>query len=119
VAASARLAAHAAPRIAVVGGLSRSTLEWERAGAAIGAIVEHHKGDTTGVRATTLAAIVRRADVVIAIAMPNSHNAVATARRISADFGRGFVLVKRLSPSSLGAVVADVLAVARTTELAR
>lgn len=106
-------------RIAVVGGLTRSTLEWQRAGAAIGAIVEHHNGDTTGARAAALAAIVRRADVVIAIAMPNSHNAVATARRVSADHGRGFVLVKRLSPSALGAIVADALAVARTAELAR
>jgi hypothetical protein len=110
---------HTTPRVAIVGGLSRSRLEWQRAGAAIGAIVEHHDGDTSGARAATLAAIVRRADVVIAIAMPNSHNGVATARRVSTDHGRAFVLVKRLSPSALGAIIADALALARTAELAR
>jgi Uncharacterized protein conserved in bacteria (DUF2325) len=119
VTSPARLAASTAPRIAVVGGLTRSTLDWERAGAAIGVLVEHHDGNTSGSRATALAAMVRRADVVIAIAMPNSHNGVATARRVSADYGRGFVLVKRLSPSALGTAVADALAVARTAELAR
>jgi hypothetical protein len=91
--------------------------DWERAGEALGMIVEHHDGDVAGVRASALAAIVRRADVVIAIAMPNSHNAVAIARRLSSDHRRGFVMVKRLSPSTLGSVVA--VAVARPRELSR
>jgi hypothetical protein len=106
-------------RVAVIGGLTRSTLDWERVGASLGVVVEHHDGDTTGQRATALASTVRRADVVIAILMPNSHNAVAIARRISAEHGQAFVLVKRLSPNTLGPVVADALALSRAVELAR
>lgn len=107
------------PRIAVVGGLSRANHEWERAGRAIGVVVEHHDGDAHGCRAATLAAIVQRADVVIAITMPNSHGAIAIARRVASRWGRALVRVKRLSPHGLGPVVADALALARTHELAR
>ena len=107
------------PRIAVVGGLSRSNHDWERAGAAIGVVVEHHDGVAHGCRAATLAAIVQRADVVIAITMPNSHGAIAIARRIAMRCGSALVRVKRLSPSGLGPLVADALAIARTQELDR
>ncbi|MBV8755846.1 MAG: DUF2325 domain-containing protein [Deltaproteobacteria bacterium] len=103
----------------MIGGLSRSNHAWERAGAALGLVVEHHDGDAHGCRAATLAAIVQRADVVIAITMPNSHGAIAIARRVASRCGCALVRVNRLSPRGLGAVVTDALAIARTQELAR
>ncbi len=105
--------------VAVIGGLTRTSREWQRAGAALGVIVEHHDGITDGCRAAALAAMVRRADVVVTITVPNSHNAVAIARRVAESHGRVFLLVKRLSPRTLAAVVADALAVARAQELPR
>jgi hypothetical protein len=107
------------PRFAVIGGLTRATHEWERAGKMLGVIVEHHDGNTAGNRAASLAAVVRRADVVVTITIPNSHGAVAIARRIATMHGRTFMLVKRLSPNALGAIVQDALALARTQALAR
>lgn len=106
-------------RIAIIGGLTRATHEWERAGETFGVIVEHHDGRTQGHRAETLAAIVRRADIVVTITIPNSHNAVSIARRTATMHGRAYVQVKRLRPNGLGAIVADALALARTAELAR
>ena len=82
-------------RVAVVGGLTRATHEWTRAGEALGIHLEHHDGNTTGCRAATLAAMVRRADIVVAITIPNSHNAVAIARRTAANHGRVLRIVKR------------------------
>lgn len=95
------------PRVAVIGGLTRATHDWERIGDAAGLQVEHHDGQTAGNRATTLAAMVRRADVVVAITIPNSHNAVAIARREAALAGVPYVLVKRLRPNELATLVAD------------
>ncbi len=97
------------PRVAVVGGLTRAVRAWERAGAAIGVSVEHHDGVTAGGRAATLAAMVRRADIVVSITMPNSHGAVAIARREAASHGCVFVLVNRLRPHALPAIVAAAL----------
>jgi hypothetical protein len=104
--------------VAVIGGLTRATGEWERAGEAIGAIVEHHDGRASGSRAASLAAIASRADVVVTITVPNSHNAVAIARRVAASQHRVFVLVKRLRPSSLAALVSDALGCERTEAVA-
>jgi len=81
-------------------------------------MVEHHDGIASGARAPALAAIVRRADVVVAIMVPNSHNAIAIVRRVAASHGRVVLCVKHLRPSALGAVVADALALARTARLA-
>ena len=100
------------PRIAIIGGLTRATHEWERAGEALGVHLEHHDGRTHGCRADTLAAIVRRADVVVTITIPNSHNAVAIARKTALLHGRAYLQVKRLRPSGLASVLGEVLALA-------
>jgi len=92
-------------KVAVIGGLSRAGRQWERAGNDLGVELEQHDGRRTG----TLAAVVRRADLVIAITLPNCHNAVVTARHVATAHGKTFVLVNRLSPSGLGAVVANAL----------
>ena len=104
----------AAPvRVAVIGGLTRATWEWEQAGEDAGIVVEHHDGRTHGARASTLAEIVRRADVVVTITVPNSHNAVSIARRTANAHGRLFMLVKKLRPNALAALVATALATPR------
>jgi hypothetical protein len=114
--ARASTAPHASPaaaeplRVAVVGGLTRATWEWEQAGEDAGIVVEHHDGRTHGARASTLAEMVRRADVVVTITIPNSHNAVSIARRIANANGRVFRLVKRLRPNGLAALVAEAVA---------
>lgn len=105
------------PRVAVIGGLTRATRDWERAGDELGVIVEHHDGNAHGARAATLGAVVRRADVVVTIMMPNSHNAVSIARQAAHAYGRVCLLVKRLRPDGLAIVVAEGLALARTREI--
>lgn len=106
----AAVSAHRGPiRVAVIGGLTRATSDWQRAGDSIGAVVEHHDGRTAGHRAATIASIVSRADVVITITVPNSHNAVAIARRAAAAHHLPFILVKRLRPSSLADLVSEAL----------
>jgi hypothetical protein len=107
------LPAPAPLRIAIVGGLTRATGEWERAGNELGVTVEHHDGNIGSSRASNLVSLVRRADVVVAITVPNSHNAVAIARRAATSHGRPFVLVKRLRPDGLADIVADALRLTR------
>lgn len=106
-------------RVAVIGGLTRATWEWEQAGEDAGIKVEHHDGRTHGARASTLAEIVRRADVVVTITVPNSHNAVSIARRTANQHGRLFMLVKKLRPNGLAALVAEALAAPRAVAVAR
>jgi hypothetical protein len=48
--------------------------------------------------------------VVVIITEPNSHNGVAAARRAAILAARPHVLVKRLSPGGLGAVLSQQLA---------
>jgi hypothetical protein len=105
-------------RVAVIGGLTRATAQWERAGKALGVELEHHDGNAIGHRAATLAAAVRRADVVITITEPNSHNAVAIARRQAALHHRAFLLIRRLRPEALASAIADALAGSRAASLA-
>lgn len=109
-AATSSARARAGLRVAVIGGLTRATHEWERAGQALGVRLEHHDGRTAGGRAETLAAIVRRAELVITLTVPNSHGAVTIARRVANHHGNAFVLVERLRPSGLAAVIDDALA---------
>jgi hypothetical protein len=100
-------------RVAVVGGLSRAGEQWSRAGRAIGVELEHHDGRTQGRGSHDIVAAVRRADVVVIITDPNSHNGVAVARRAAILAARPHVLVKHLRPGGLRSVLGDALAAAR------
>jgi hypothetical protein len=113
--------AHAQPhtlRVAVIGGLTRATDQWRRAGEAIGVEVEHHDGQSAGRRSGDIASIVRRADIVLIITDLNSHNGVAVARKSALAHARPHLLVKRLRPDGLASAIADALAVARTEKVA-
>lgn len=100
-------------RVAVVGGLTRATELWCRAGEAIGVELEHHAGRTRGRGVDEITAAVRRADIVVIITDPNSHGGVAVARRAAAAAARPHLLVKHLRPGGLAAVLADALAIVR------
>jgi hypothetical protein len=97
-------------RVVVIGGLSRAGELWSRAGASIGVKLEHHDGRTRGRGAAEIEAAVRRADIVVIITDPNSHGGVAVARRAAILAARPHVLVKRLRPNGLAAVLADASA---------
>ena len=98
-------------RVAVIGGLTRATEQWRRAGAAIGVQLEHHDGQSAGRRAADIAAIVRRADVVLILTDLNSHNGVAQARRAALAHHRPHLLLRRLRPDG----VAEAIALAQAT----
>ena len=112
------MAAHPRMHVTVVGGLTRLGERWARAGAALGVELEHHAGSAQGRRSGEIAAAVRRADVVVIITNPNSHNGVAVARREAIAHARPHLLIKTLRPDGLGAAIADALAVARTRAVA-
>jgi ribosome-interacting GTPase 1 len=107
---------HGRIRVAVVGGLSRAGDLWSRAGDALGVELEHHDGRTRGSGVAEIVAAVRRADVVVIITDPNSHNGVAAARRAAIAAARPHVLVKHLRPGGLATVLAQTLAAARGAE---
>lgn len=96
-------------RIAVVGGLSRAGAQWSRAAEDIGVELEHHDGRTRGRGTHDIVAAVRRADVVVIITDPNSHGGVAVARRAAVLADRPHLLIKRLRPSGLRAVIEEAL----------
>jgi hypothetical protein len=102
-----RMSNESRTRVVVIGGLSRAGELWSRAGQSLGIDLEHHDGRTRGRGADEIAAAVRRADVVVIITDPNSHGGVAVARRAAIAAARPHVLVKRLRPGGLGAVLAD------------
>jgi hypothetical protein len=100
-------------RVAVIGGLTRATDQWRRAGEAIGVRVEHHDGQSQGRRAGDIESIVRRADVVLVITDLNSHNGVAHARKAALAHARPHLLLKRLRPDGLAAAIAEAQATSR------
>jgi hypothetical protein len=100
-------------RVAVIGGLSRSTYLWQRAAEDAGIEIEHHDGRTAGRRAQGLAALVRRADVVVIQTELNSHNGVATARRLAAAHARPHLLIRRLRPDGISELLAEARSLQR------
>ena len=104
------MAHHDRLRVAVVGGMTRASDLWMRAGDALGVDLEHHDGQTSGRGSGEIAAAVRRAHVVVIITEPNSHSGVAVARRVAISAARPHVLVKRLRPGGLGELLSQQLA---------
>lgn len=97
-------------RVAVIGGLTRATDLWTNAGRELGVELEHHDGRSQGRRADDIASRIRRADLVVIITEPNSHNGVTIARRAALAAGKPHRLVKHLRPGGLAEVVNDMLA---------
>jgi Uncharacterized protein conserved in bacteria (DUF2325) len=97
-------------RVAVVGGLSRATGRWSRAGDDIGVHVEHHDGQTAGRGSREIVAAIKRSDVVVIITDRNSHGGVAVARRAAISASRPHVLIKHLRPEDLRTVLGSSFA---------
>lgn len=97
-------------RVAVIGGLTRATDLWSEAGRAMGVHLEHHDGRSQGRRADDIASMIRRADVVVIITDPNSHNGVTIARKTALAAGKPHRLVKHLRPAGLAAVLSETFA---------
>jgi hypothetical protein len=100
-------------RVAVIGGLTRATDLWTRAGDALGVQLEHHDGRAEGRGVDEIASIVRRAEVALIITEPNSHAGVSAARRAATAAAVPYALIKRLRPNGLAAAIAEILAHAR------
>ena len=97
-------------RIGVIGGVERNFQQLERAAESLGCEAECHPGHMHGRKPAALDALIRRVDVVVIVTDVNSHNAVIHARRVADAAGRPYVLVRRLSPSRLGALLTVLLA---------
>jgi hypothetical protein len=97
-------------RIAVIGGLTRATDLWTNAGRALGVELEHHDGRSQGRRADDIASLIRRADLVVIITDPNSHNGVTIARRAALAAEKPHRLVKHLRPNGLAELINEMLA---------
>ncbi|HEY4241495.1 MAG TPA: DUF2325 domain-containing protein [Kofleriaceae bacterium] len=97
-------------RVAVIGGLTRATDQWERTGDKFGVDLEHHDGRADGRRSDTIASMVRRADITIIITALSSHNGVAIARKTAHALHKPHLLVKRMRPDGLPDVLREALA---------
>ena len=97
-------------RVGIVGGVERTAVQLERAAESLGCSLEYHGGHTKGRGASALDALIRRVDVVVILTDVNSHNAVTQARRAALSAKRPHVLLRRMSPGRLGALVSVMLA---------
>jgi hypothetical protein len=91
-------------RIGIIGGLDRNARDLEAAAKSGGHRVETHTGVVGGAAsASSLRALVSRADLVFVLTDVNSHNAVHIARRTARAHRVPLRIVRRLSASHLAA----------------
>lgn len=95
-------------RIGIVGGVGRNQPQLYELAARAGHVLEAHDGDVGGRGAVTLAALVRRADLVVIAMEVNSHGAVRLARRLCKRSGTAALVLRTASPAR----VAEILATA-------
>jgi hypothetical protein len=91
-------------KIGIIGGHDRAARELEAVAHAEGHDLETHTGVINGrASASTLRALVARADLVFVLTDINSHNAVKIAREAARLHHRPLRIVRRLGPSHLAA----------------
>jgi len=91
-------------RIAIIGGLDRNARDLEEIARANGHELDTHTGVVAGrAAATSLRALVARADLVFVLTEVNSHNGVRTARDAARAYGRPLRITRRLGPTHLAA----------------
>jgi len=94
-------------RVGIVGGLDRNEGSYERLAQALGHEVEHHTGVMRGTAGAELESLVKRADLVVILTDVNSHNAVKMTRKLLSVHHRPSVLLRRLGPSRLTALLRE------------
>jgi hypothetical protein len=94
--------------VAVVGGIQRFESEIARRAETLGHTVEFHRGRVGGRQTAGLEAIVSRSELVIIVTQVNSHGAMYIAKKTAAQEGKRALIVRNCTPSSFGALVAQV-----------
>jgi hypothetical protein len=99
-------------RIGIVGGVDRSASSLQDIARANGHQLELHTGDlTSAAAASTLRALVGRAELVVVVTDVNSHNGVRTARREARRQQRSLKLVRRMGPTQFAALLHGLVGV--------
>ena len=95
-------------RIALVGGVERTENAYRDIAEAAGHDLVFHGGHVAGRGAANLIDLARRVDFMIILTDVNSHGAVQLARRSARKHGVPCALHRRLSPSRLAQVLAEL-----------
>jgi len=96
------------PRVVFVGGVERVERSLRASGEELGVDVDVHAGHMQGNAGTRLAALVRRADLVVLVTGVNSHNAVHTAKKEAARSGTPLQIMKFCGASVARALIAEL-----------
>jgi hypothetical protein len=99
-------------RVGIVGGLDRNEGAYERLAESLGHEVEHHTGVMRGTAGSELESLVKRSDLVVILTDVNSHAAVKMTRKLLSTHPRPSVLMRRLGPSRLSALLREHAATA-------
>ncbi len=83
------------PRIALIGGHTRSVRHLIERGRMAGWKVEGHSGVVKGRGTKELRALVERADIVVITTQINSHGGMFRAKEYARRFGRFITIVRR------------------------
>lgn len=94
--------------IGIVGGVERTGRLLDVAAHSRGASLELHAGHMKGTGDRALISLVQRADLVVITTDVNSHAAVRRARELARQHGRPCVLVRRLGPKRLEALLDEL-----------
>lgn len=94
--------------IGLVGGLDRSESQYRHLAERAGHSLEWHTGDLAGRGASTLEALVERADLVIVVTAVNSHGAVWRARKLAKLRHKQLLLLARCGVSRFGLLLAEL-----------
>jgi hypothetical protein len=94
--------------IGLIGGVERGEQRYAAAAASRGHSFEFHGGDTAGRGASSLEALIERADLVICVTDVNSHAAVLGARKHARTLGRRCLLTRRFGLSRFRALLSEL-----------
>lgn len=95
-------------RIGIVGGVERTESAYAQIAAGTGHTVVFHGGHLGGRGSEVLRTLVEHVDLVIVVTDVNSHGAVQVARKTARRHGVPVILLRRLSPSRLATVLAEL-----------
>jgi len=94
--------------IGLIGGLDRSEAQYRQLAEHTGHSIEWHTGGLAGRGASTLDALIERADLVIVVTAVNSHGAVWRARRLAKLRKKRLLLLARCGVSKFGLLLDEL-----------